>query len=275
MPSTGSAENAPFKSVDPAEQALRYARQNARLRGSPARARARRTSPRRRTNGAPVLLRQAVTELARKADWLTEPVLATLWNERFPEIARHVLITRIDEAAGILHLSADSVAWATQLRLLAPTLVTRFNEFLQSSGRRPIRSLRVSGPANNDAPNFPKHHLPHAQHPPALPPADFTPRTDLNDLANDPLLADALARQFNAALHEEPRAPLSRTAGTKTKNAPLFPWEGSARARALLRARAERNRPQNPSSPLKVTDHEEGDSHTKLPHQGGPVHDAP
>lgn len=272
MPSSGSARDAPFKAVDPAEQALRYARQSARLRGSPARARTRRASPRRRTNGAPVLLRQAVTELARKADWLAGPVLATLWNERFPEIARHVFITRIDEATGIFHLSADSVAWATQLRLLAPTLVTRFNEFLQSSGRRPIRSLRVSGPADHDAPGLPRHHPPHAQQTPELPPAGSAARSERIDRAGDPLLADALARQSSKALHEEPRAPLGRTADA---NAPLFPLEVSARPRALLRARGERNRPQNPSTPLKVTDHEDGSSANALSHQGGPVHDAP
>ena len=46
-------------------------------------------------------------------------------------------------------VSADSDAWATQVRLMAPQLLKRLAEEL---GHGTVRQIRVNGPARPDAP---------------------------------------------------------------------------------------------------------------------------
>ena len=57
------------------------------------------------------------------------------------EVAQHCAPTSYVD--GKLSVSADSTAWATQLRLLAPTLVRRLNEDL---GHGSITLIEVEGP---------------------------------------------------------------------------------------------------------------------------------
>jgi predicted nucleic acid-binding Zn ribbon protein len=57
------------------------------------------------------------------------------------EVAPHCTPTRF--ADGHLEVRADSTAWATQLRLLAPALVRRLNEEL---GHDTVRRIDVLGP---------------------------------------------------------------------------------------------------------------------------------
>ena len=62
------------------------------------------------------------------------------------EVARHVrpaAFTR-EEDGGRLVVRTDSTAWATQMRLLAPTVVRRLNEEL---GDRTVTVIDVQGPA--------------------------------------------------------------------------------------------------------------------------------
>lgn len=41
------------------------------------------------------------------------------------EVAEHVMIDEFDDATGVLKLATDSTAWATQMRMLLPTLLIR------------------------------------------------------------------------------------------------------------------------------------------------------
>src|SRR3546814_14957789 len=57
------------------------------------------------------------------------------------EVAQHC--TPITFDAGKLSVQTDSTAWATQLRLLAPTVVRRLNEEL---GQGPVQVIELMGP---------------------------------------------------------------------------------------------------------------------------------
>lgn len=57
------------------------------------------------------------------------------------EVAQHCTPVRF--ADGELHVSADSTAWATQLRLLATTAVAKLNEQL---GDGTVLRIKVVGP---------------------------------------------------------------------------------------------------------------------------------
>ena len=60
-----------------------------------------------------------------------------------PELAEHTRPEKFEE--GELTIAADSTAWATQLRLLAKTLVRRLNEEL---GDNSVRRVKVVGPSS-------------------------------------------------------------------------------------------------------------------------------
>jgi predicted nucleic acid-binding Zn ribbon protein len=60
-----------------------------------------------------------------------------------PELAEHTRPEKFEE--GELTVLADSTAWATQLRLLAGTLVRRLNEEL---GDGTVRRVKVVGPSS-------------------------------------------------------------------------------------------------------------------------------
>ena len=65
------------------------------------------------------------------------------WDEIVgAELAAHTRPERFSD--GELLVSADSTAWATQVRLLAATLVRRVNEEL---GNGMVKRVRVRGPA--------------------------------------------------------------------------------------------------------------------------------
>src|SRR5262249_27972535 len=60
-----------------------------------------------------------------------------------PELAEHTTPQKFEE--GELTIAADSTAWATQLRLLAGTLVRRLNGEL---GDGSVRRVKVVGPSS-------------------------------------------------------------------------------------------------------------------------------
>ena len=69
--------------------------------------------------------------------------LASSWSDIVgPEVAEHVQIESI--ANGELVLVADSTAWATQVRLLADTLLAQVQ---QAAGPGNVRSVSVRGPS--------------------------------------------------------------------------------------------------------------------------------
>ncbi|RDL05182.1 uncharacterized protein DUF721 [Streptomyces sp. HB202] len=230
---TGSSANGPIGEADPAALALRRAKEDARARGGRAGWRTVRLAPKRHpANGAPVLIRQILVELsARTANWPGRGfTVAAVWNERFADIARHVSVTRVGRRT--LFVTADSTAWATQLRLIAPMLLSRLNETLQSTGIGPLHDLHVTGPSAEHKLRFhpePANPAPthHSWETPVA--SGFPLRKPLS--APDRALADAYTRQLDAVRREE--------AGTPRGGMPA----PSAYVRALVRARTAKTRP--------------------------------
>jgi predicted nucleic acid-binding Zn ribbon protein len=111
-------------------------------------------APRRRRprRDDPERLGAAIEGLIDSQGW-HEPAAAGSLFGRWAEIVGHdlALHTRPDSLAdGELTVSADSTAWATQLRLLAPQLVRRLNAEL---GNGVVRHVRVRGPASAAGPS--------------------------------------------------------------------------------------------------------------------------
>src|SRR5512132_2215340 len=103
----------------------------------------------------PKLLADAVERLAEAKGWTTEINVHTL-------LARWALLVGAANAAHsqpegyadtVLTVRADSTAWATQLRYLAPKLVAMLNEQL---GDGTVTRIKVLGP---DAPSWKKGRL--------------------------------------------------------------------------------------------------------------------
>jgi len=135
------------------EDALRLAREIAdayRTGGQPAAPRRRR--PMRRTGPA---RRPGREDAVALGDVLGEMVQNQGWNERLaasrvfsdwpaivgPEVAQHCKVDHFSD--GIVHLEADSTAWAKELKLLAPRLVAKLNQEL---GDGQVLRIDVRGP---------------------------------------------------------------------------------------------------------------------------------
>lgn len=214
------------------------------------------------TNGAPVHFRQVLVELAaRTANWPSSQLaVAALWNERFPDIARHVCVARVDRRARALFVSADSTAWATQLRLIAPMLMTRFNEALRHTGLGPLHHLHVTGPSSEHVFRRPGPAGRSAPaHPAQSPPSVLGHPAGRPLSAPDPVIVSAYARQLRAVRQEE-AGPLQEVALTP-----------SAHARALLRARTQKIRSTRSSAAPRVADQNTGGSGQALPELEGPA----
>ena len=152
---------------DPAEHdptGLELAQTIARSLGAQARRRRRSSPPKRigpQLSGAraddrdPKPLSDAVERLVESKGWTTEINVHTL-------LARWALLVGVANAAHsqpesyadtVLTVRADSTAWATQLRYLAPRLVAMLNEQL---GDGTVTRIKVLGP---DAPSWKKGRL--------------------------------------------------------------------------------------------------------------------
>ncbi|MGW3358189.1 DUF721 domain-containing protein [Streptomyces bungoensis] len=154
QPGSGASKAAEPSGVDLARVALRAAREAARARGDVARQKkqARRGGGLRsgaRADGRdPMALGSAINRLINERGWETPAAVGGVMG-RWPQIvgedlAKHCVPQRYDEDERVLSVSCDSTAWATQLRLLAPTLVARLNEDL---GHGTVRLIKVNGPA--------------------------------------------------------------------------------------------------------------------------------
>ncbi|MFC8171152.1 DUF721 domain-containing protein [Streptomyces sp. NPDC057242] len=141
--------------VDLARVALRAAKEQARARGAAAQQKkqARRGGGLRsgaRADGRdPMALGAAINRLITERGWETPAAVGGVMG-RWPQIvgddlAKHCVPVRFDDEpdARVLTVQCDSTAWATQLRLLAPTLVARLNEDL---GHGTVRLIKVLGP---------------------------------------------------------------------------------------------------------------------------------
>jgi len=121
-----------------------------------------RTEPRRdggarpqpRGSGDPQPFARAIRELLAARGWERQAAIGGVfgrWAEIVgPELAAH---TRpVSFADGELVVATDSTAWATQVRLLAGTLVRRLNEEL---GDGTVARVKVHGPGTGPRPAGP------------------------------------------------------------------------------------------------------------------------
>lgn len=97
----------------------------------------------------PQPLDTAVTGLLSARGWHPRAAVATIfakWPEMVgPQLAAHTKPESFDE--GELTIAADSDAWATQVRLLAPQLLKR----LADEGAGAVTRIRVIGPGRRNA----------------------------------------------------------------------------------------------------------------------------
>ena len=95
----------------------------------------------------PKLLGELLTDFAT-LNQISAPLavanLSVSWEDIMgAEIADHVSILDFDEQTGRLRLSADSTAWATQIRMLTPVIQTRISDEI---GAEIVKSIEVLGP---------------------------------------------------------------------------------------------------------------------------------
>lgn len=158
-------EREPRRGIDVARQALAAARAEARRRGlipgKPTPPAGPGTAPTRRwrkpvveeqLSGAhpderdPQLLGPTLDRVVAERGWELDKAVGDVlgrWPDIVgPDIAAHARPVAFED--GELVLAADSTAWATQLRLLAPTLLARLADEL---GAGVVRRLTVHGPA--------------------------------------------------------------------------------------------------------------------------------
>jgi predicted nucleic acid-binding Zn ribbon protein len=131
-----------------AADALAAAKADAKSRGDyPERAGvpAASTATKRARRDDPQLLTSAIGGLLDSNGWQQQAAMGSVFG-RWPQIVGADLAahTRPDSFAdGELAVIADSTAWATQVRLLAPMLVRRLNEEV---GDGSVRRVKVRGP---------------------------------------------------------------------------------------------------------------------------------
>ncbi|MDJ0340227.1 DciA family protein [Streptomyces sp. H10-C2] len=138
--------------VDLARVALRAAKEQARARGAATQQKkqARRGGLRSgaRADGRdPLPLGAAISRLITERGWEAPAAVGGVMG-RWPQlvgedVAQHCEPAKYDEEECVLTVQCDSTAWATQLRLLAPTLVARLNSDL---GHGTVKLIKVLGP---------------------------------------------------------------------------------------------------------------------------------
>lgn len=93
----------------------------------------------------PQLIESAMSRLVAEYGWETDVAIHGVFGRWASivgsEVAQHCHPIRFDDAE--LVVQADATAWATQMRLLAPTVVRRMNEEL---GHGTVLRIKVLGP---------------------------------------------------------------------------------------------------------------------------------
>lgn len=151
-PDEGAAAMRPLSGVDLARAALAKARHAAREKGVAAPVKRRAGGSRggaRRDAGDPELLGETVARLLVERGWDVPAAVAGVterWGEiAGSELADHCRPEKFD--SGVLHLVAESTAWATQVRLLVPQLHGRIDEVI---GHGIVTRIEVRGPTGPD-----------------------------------------------------------------------------------------------------------------------------
>lgn len=144
----GSARSAAAKGAAMAREKLAQAKSDAARRGQlPRREPRRRASGARRDSGDPQLFGRAIADLLSDRGWEQPAAIGGVfgrWHEIVgADMAAHTKPETFAE--GEVVVVADSTAWATQVRLLARTLVRRLNEEL---GDGTVQKVKVRGPQN-------------------------------------------------------------------------------------------------------------------------------
>ena len=145
--------NATARGVALAREKLAQAKADAAKRGQlPRREPRRKAKGPRRESGDPQLFGRAIAELLADRGWERQAAVGGVFG-RWPEIvgpdlAAHTKPESFDD--GEVVIVADSTAWATQVRLLARTLVRRLNEEL---GDGTVTRVKVKGPQNAPRPS--------------------------------------------------------------------------------------------------------------------------
>lgn len=128
--------------VTPEEQAAAAERSLRRVtKGGPKRARKKSD----RTGRDPELLGSALEKLLVEQGWQNDSAVAALstrWVDIVgPDVAAHCTAGEFKD--GILHIQAESTAWATQLKLLTTTILAAIAGEI---GSGVVTGLRISGP---------------------------------------------------------------------------------------------------------------------------------
>ncbi|MEV6131979.1 DUF721 domain-containing protein [Streptomyces violaceusniger] len=157
-----------------------------------------------------------------------------------PEVARHVTAVDFNTDTRALVLRPDSVAWATQIRLLAPQLIRRLNADHGSETVRTVRILKPVRPQLRSSAKAPPAVL--AARPPSPEPVPGPQRPLYRRPPTAPRPVDlaVLAAAERQAQHT-PREPEHLFRGPRST--PASPADRT-RARALLRAQARRQPPE-------------------------------
>ncbi|MCO8308856.1 DciA family protein [Streptomyces sp. RKCA744] len=232
-----TAPQEPSLNVDLARLALRWAKEGAWRRRFPPQGPPQPASRRGRRIREPITLCLALDELiTQKTGWRSSTALTVIgmWPSIVgPEIARHITAIDVEPETGALVLRPSSSAWATQIRLLAPTLIRRMNAEI---GSETIRIIRILSPTGVKPP---AKAVPVA--PPLAASSRWVPRSKTrlySGLTRSPLPIDpavlAAARRQAQQTPREPENLLSDARTTAASTADLM------RARALLRARSQR-----------------------------------
>lgn len=147
------------RGMDLVRRTLEEARQAARARGQDAgRGRAAPVAPRRRVAGGrrswsgpgpdgrdPQPLGRLTSDLAKQRGWTThvaEGMVFGQWSSVVGhQIADHATPTALNE--GVLSVTAESTAWATQLRVMQAQLLAKI---AAAVGNGVVKSLKITGP---------------------------------------------------------------------------------------------------------------------------------
>lgn len=146
-------ENATAKGVAMAREKLAQAKADAAKRGQlPRREPRRKAAGPRRDAADPQLFGRAISDLLADRGWEESAAVGGVfgrWSEIVgPDLAAHTKPETFED--GEVLIAADSTAWATQVRLLARTLVRRLNEEL---GDGTVKKVKVRGPQNAPKPS--------------------------------------------------------------------------------------------------------------------------
>ncbi|MEV1167510.1 DciA family protein [Nonomuraea sp. NPDC049784] len=145
-------DNPAAKGAAMAREKLAQAKADAAKRGQLPRREPRRKAGPRRDSGDPQLFGRAIADLLAARGWEQPVAVGGVFGRWIdivgPDLAAHTKPESFED--GEVLIAADSTAWATQVRLLARTLVRRLNEEL---GDGTVTKVKVRGPQNAPRPS--------------------------------------------------------------------------------------------------------------------------